>query len=66
MNKLHSIKKELVPYIPFQVSKIVGCEMVRQNDMPFDFYYGSCNSFAQPKPRILLCFDNNHPTECHM
>ena len=51
--------------IQFQVSKIVGCEMVRQNDMAFDFNQGSCNSFAQPKPRILLCFDVYHTTECH-
>ena len=44
-------------YVQFQLSKIVGCEMVRQNDLTFDFELGSCNSFIQPKPRILLCFD---------
>ena len=51
--------------LEFQVSKIVGCEMVRQDDMSFDFYVGSCNSFSHPKPLILLCFDYSHPSECH-
>ena len=51
--------------IQFQVSKIIGCKMVRQNDLAFDFNDGSCNSFVQPKPRILLCFDWHHATECH-
>ena len=62
INKLYS-RNNL--YIQFQVSKIVGCEMVRQNDMTFDFYLGSCNSFAQPKPRILLCFDDKRSSECN-
>ena len=37
---------------------------MRQNDLTFDFSYGSCNSFAQSKPMILLCFDLNHSSEC--
>ena len=63
INKLYS-RNNL--YIQFQVSKIIGCGMVRQNDLTFNFYLGSCNSFTQPKPRILLCFDYDHGTECHM
>ena len=49
----------------FQLSKIVGCEMVRQQDMDFDFYKGSCNSFTQPTPKVLLCFSYYHTKECH-
>ena len=48
-----------------KVSKIDGCQLVRQADMEFDFYIGSCQSFDQPAPKILLCFDLNHPSECH-
>ena len=66
VNKQKYIQSRNNLYIQFQVSKIVGCEMVRQNDLTFDFTSGSCNSFAQPKPRILLCFDYIHSTECHM
>ena len=43
-----------------QVSKIQGCELVQQGDLPFDFYAGSCNTFLEPTPRILLCFDFAH------
>jgi len=39
-----------------QVSKIEGCKLVRQGDLNFDFRYGSCNTFIEPMPRILLCF----------
>ena len=39
-----------------QVSRIEGCKLVRQGDLAFDFTYGSCNSFLEPTPRILLCF----------
>ena len=48
-----------------KVSKIDGCQLVRQADMEFDFYIGSCQSFDQPTPKILLCFDYYHTTECH-
>ena len=47
----------------FKVSKISGCQLVRQNDMSFNFDQGSCNSFARPTPKILLCFGSG--TDCH-
>ena len=28
-----------------------------QITMPFDFYRGACNTFSQPDPKVLLCFD---------
>ena len=52
-------------FICFQVSKIVGCKMERQTDLNFDFYDGSCNTFNEPNPKVLLCFDQNNERECH-
>ena len=49
----------------FQVSKVEGCKLVRQGDLDFDFKYGSCNSFVEPTPRILLCFDSSNSKACH-
>jgi len=48
-----------------QLSKINGCKMERQPDMPFDFYKGSCNTFSEPTPRVLLCFDFIGDRDCH-
>ena len=52
-----------------QVSKIQGCELVQQGDLPFDFYAGSCNTFLEPTQRILLCFTylntNGGTKTCH-
>ena len=52
-----------------QVSKIEGCKLVRQGDLSFEFRYGSCNTFLEPTPRILLCFSwygNGTPWKvCH-
>ena len=61
------IIRELVrdSYYQLKVSKIVGCQLVPQADMAFDFYIGACQSFNQPTPKILLCFDVYHGTECH-
>ena len=49
----------------FKVSKVIGCQMVRQKDMDFTFNHGSCNAFLEPTPKILLCFDENNERECH-
>ena len=46
-------------HMSFQVSKVIGCNLVRQNDLPFDFEWGACNSFSYPSPKILLCFDSS-------
>ena len=40
----------------FQVSKIVGCRLERQADLPFTFEDGACNTFLSPTPIVLLCF----------
>ena len=53
----------MTPHI--QVSKIVGCQLVRQPDMAFDMSYPSCNTFDEPIPKILLCFDNSKAKDCH-
>ena len=52
--------------IPFsrQISKVEGCELVRKDDLLFDFRNGGCNAFDAPKPQVLLCFDYDHPKEC--
>ena len=43
--------------IYFKASKIVGCELVRQADMPFDFDRGFCNTFDE---KALMCFHLNN------
>ena len=49
-----------------QASKVVGCKLTRQFDLSFDFMQGSCNTFADPEPRVLLCFEAKTPyNECH-
>ena len=39
--------------------------LIRQLDMPFDLYQGACNTFLQPKPIVLLCFDYYHAQDCY-
>ena len=48
----------------FKASRIEGCKLIRQNDLEFDFYYGSCNTFQSPTESVLLCFDYDHPQTC--
>ena len=52
-------------YVLFQASKLVGCNLERQADLKFGFYRGACNTFHQPDPRILLCFDTYNNKQCH-
>ena len=47
-----------------QLSKIEGCKLVRKGTLSFDFYKGSCNTFLEPVPQILLCFHNMDPKVC--
>ena len=50
----------------FKLSKIVGCRLTRQADLTFDFRAGSCNTFMEPEPKILLCFGNPKlENQCH-
>jgi len=48
-----------------QLSKVVGCALKREGRIPFNFYYGSCNTFSFPAEKVLLCFDLNHSQSCH-
>ena len=61
------VKNILVWYvfILFQASKLVGCKLERQTDLIFEFYKGACNTFSQPEEKVLLCFGNLNPRECH-
>ena len=52
-------------FVLFQASKIVGCKLERQTDLIFDFYYGACNTYNQPEPKVLLCFDSTNSQQCH-
>ena len=41
-----------------QYSIIRGCQVERQfSEMPFDYFRGACNSFMEPTPKVLLCFN---------
>ena len=50
----------------FQTSKIVGCNLESQTDLPFHFQSGACTTFNEPDLKILLCFAWNNERECHM
>ena len=50
----------------FKAAKVVGCEMIRQSDLPFDFDRGSCNTFEVPEEKALMCFSKNDLRSCHM
>ena len=39
---------------------MVGCNLVRQSDMPFEFYVGACSTFKTPKEKVLMCFDAHY------
>ena len=49
-----------------KANKIVGCEMARQFDLPFDFESGSCNTCHVSEEKVLMCFSGNDPNTCHM
>ena len=42
-------------YLSIKVHKVIGCELVKQTDLEFKFNHGSCNSFLEPNPKVLLC-----------
>ena len=48
-----------------QVSKVIGCELVKQKDLDFKFSHGSCNTFIEPNPKVLLCFDEDNDRQCY-
>merc|ERR1711953_45603 len=50
-----------------QANKIVGCEIVRQRDLPFDFIMGACNTFQLPsetKDSVFMCFGSSGYNQC--
>ena len=47
------------------MSKIVGCELVAQANLPFDFFKGACNTFRSSDEKALMCFGGSGQ-ECHM
>ena len=49
-----------------KVSKIIGCQLIAQPDLPFNFDAGSCNTFRPSDEKALMCFDYNNNKECHM
>lgn len=49
----------------FKASKIKDCKLVRQTNLIFDFERGSCNTFVESTPKVLLCFDENESKRCH-
>ena len=48
-----------------KVSQIENCQMTRIGDLPFDYKWGSCHTFLEPNPRVLLCFNRDDPKVCH-
>ena len=60
-----TIKKSFSQFY-IQASKIIGCELVAQADLPFDFIYGACNTFRPSNEKALMCFDYDSSKECHM
>ena len=56
--------KQMLTYL--KASKIVGCEMIRQFDLPFDFDRGSCNTFQIPDEKVLMCFSDDSRKSCHL
>ena len=48
-----------------KVSQIENCQMTRIGELPFKYSWGSCNTFLEPNPRVLLCFNRDDPKVCH-
>ena len=47
-----------------KVQKLVECQFEFQDDMDYEFFSGSCNTFTEPNDLVLLCFDYNNPQAC--
>ena len=46
------------------VSKVVGCQLARQQDLAFDLSRPACNTFLESTPKVLLCFDMDNDKAC--
>ena len=50
--------KNSTQMLEFQMSKIVGCELQRQGDLPFNHISATCNTFnLDGTEKAFLCFD---------
>ena len=58
-------KDEFIQQAVYTYSKIEKCKLTHAGEMPFEYHDGSCNSFWNPKPIILLCFSWNTSKDCH-
>ena len=47
-------------YFYLKAFMIIGCQVVRLPDLPFNFRYGSCNTFKQSEEKALMCFGNTN------
>merc|ERR1712176_1737682 len=48
-----------------KASKISGCKLEHHVDMNFNFHAGACQTFTDPDPKVLLCFDQTNHRQCH-
>ena len=50
----------------FKFSKIIGCKLERQEDLPFKFNGGSCGNYnLSGQDTLLLCFGWIDKRTCH-
>ena len=53
----------------FKASRIIDYKLVKQANLPFDFYLGSCSTFEPFNELALMCFDQagsqTKKKECH-
>ena len=51
-----------------QISTVEGCSLMRIGNLPYDFDYGTCNTFTLRESineEVLMCFDNKDQSGCH-
>ena len=44
------------------MSKVQDCTLKNVGELPFDFFYGGCNTFSFG---IMLCFSDKATQACH-
>ena len=51
-----------------QISTVEGCSLMRVGNLPYDFDYGTCNTFTLRETineEVLMCFDTKDQRGCH-
>ena len=51
-----------------QISTVEGCSLMRIGNLPYDFDYGTCNTFTLRETideEVLMCFDTKDNRGCH-